>query len=176
MTKISDFWRNISRPCLLAAGLVAALGALASGFTLPPASAPLPDFQVLSTSGQAKSSRQLSTRNKWLLIYVEPDCRPCEAALKVLDKDPALSNPAQKVIVVVGGRNAAETQRFARQFDWLPEASWFADANRQSATALARRGAPVIYGIQDNNIAWSVSGSLSDTNKLAALMLPWIQD
>jgi hypothetical protein len=76
----------------------------------------------------------------------------------------------------VGGQNAAATQRLARNFSWLPEASWFADLNRQSATALGRRGAPVIYGIKENHIEWSVSGSLADAEKLAALMLPWIQD
>ena len=172
MNKTRASWRTIIGPRLWAVCFMAVCGLLASGFT----NRPWPDFPVVSTAGQSKSSRQLSTRNKWLLIYVEPDCRPCEAALKVLDQDPALSNPAQKVIVVVGGRNAAETQRFAQQFAWLPEASWFADANRQSATALGRRGAPIIYGIQDNQIAWSVSGSLADANKLAALMRPWIQD
>lgn len=176
MSNLNTKWRGHAgrRLWWLAVGLLLAIdGRVETRAAL--GGQPLPDFQVVALNGQTTSSQQLATREQWLLVYLEPECRPCETALRVLAQDPPLTQLAQRVVIVAGGRDVAATQRLAQSFTWLPAEVWYADAERQSAAALGRRGAPLIYGLRGPRIEWSVSGALAETDKLAALMRPWIQ-
>ena len=38
----------------------------------------LPDFDLTAVDGRTVRSQDLERGGKWLLIYVQPNCRPCD--------------------------------------------------------------------------------------------------
>ena len=146
------------------------------GGTVANAPTQLPDFALKALDGHAVRSRQLSTRGKWLLVYVEPGCRPCEEVFRVFNRETPLSGLSAKIAVVVGGRTPDEAKHIAEKYPWLPAECWYADAQRLAPAALKRRGSPVVYGIKAGNVEWSVDGSLSDPDKLESVLLTWIEE
>lgn len=139
------------------------------------APAPLPDFELKALDGRTVRSRQLTTRKKWLLIYVEPGCRSCDDVFKVFHRETPLGELPQKVAVVVGGRTPEEIKRLAERNDWLPQGCWYADPTRRAAAALKRRGSPIVYGIRDGQIEWSLDGLVPDFEKLESILLTWTE-
>lgn len=147
------------------------------GATLPStlaATKPLPLFEVRALDGRKVKSQQLAGGDKWLLVYVEPGCKPCEEVLRVFKRQPPLASIEQKLAVVVGGRSAEEVKSLASRFAWIPESCWYADASSASATALKAKGAPVVFGIRSGRIEWSLSGVLANSQKLESILLTWV--
>lgn len=149
-------------------------------FGLLPSSAlaaprPLPDFEVTTLDGRAIKSRRFSSRERWLLVYVEPGCRPCEEVYRVFNRETPLGELPQKVAIVVGGRTVEEVKWLAERYPWIPQDCWYADPARNANAAMRRRGAPVVFGIKTNMIEWSVGGSLSDEGKFESVLLTWIE-
>lgn len=138
-------------------------------------SKPLPPFEVRALDGRVVKSRQLATGDKWLLVYVEPGCKPCEEVLRVFKRQPPLASVEQKVAVIVGGRTADEVKRLTSRFPWIPDDCWYADPSSQSAAALKAKGAPVVYGVRSGEIEWSLDGALANAQKLEAILLTWIE-
>jgi hypothetical protein len=156
--------------------LMAFAAAPLAGLGVANAPTPLADFELKALDGHAVRSRQLSTRDKWLLVYVEPGCRPCEEVFKVFNRETPLSDLNAKVAIVIGGRTPDEAKHIAEKYPWLPQECWYADAQRLAPAALKRRGAPVVYGIKAGNVEWSVDGSLSDPGKLESVLLTWVEE
>lgn len=137
---------------------------------------PLPAFEVKTLDGRTIQSSEMTPPGKWLLVYVEPGCQPCEEVFKVFNRDAPLADLRQKVIVVVGGRSVEEVTALAARFSWIPAECWHADPLRRAAPALRSEGAPVLYGVRRNHIEWSLKGVLSDPKKLESILLTWCEE
>ena len=136
---------------------------------------PLPEFRVSALDGRTVRSSDLAADENWLLIYIEPGCRPCDGVLKVFDRAAPVADVRRRVVVVVGGRTVEETKLLAERFRWLPEACWYADPARRAAQALKAGGAPVVYGVRGDQLEWTLNGTLSDAKKLESVLLTWLE-
>lgn len=136
-------------------------------------SPPLPSFQVTNLDGQPVQSAQLSAKNQWLLVYVQPNCRPCAELFKAFQKKEAQPDLSDKVIVVVGGGTVEQAKALAQRTPWIPQASWYADPTKAAAPALKVKGAPVVFGVRQGNIEWDLSGVLADEKSLKSILDTW---
>ncbi|HXR41040.1 MAG TPA: hypothetical protein VN738_01465, partial [Acidothermaceae bacterium] len=58
--------------------MIAAVAGLLAPASAGAADRPLPDFAVSSPDTGTVSSAALGDGNPWLLIYMRPDCAPCD--------------------------------------------------------------------------------------------------
>jgi len=131
----------------------------------------LPVFRLTDVTGQAVSSGQLTRAGNWLLVYVRPDCRACDAVLQSVEADDA---PwlAPRIAVVVQAVDLAAVEATQRRFPSLAGATWYGDA-AAGARALRVTNAPVVFGVRDGIIEWSVAGVLSDATDVKTIMANW---
>lgn len=110
--------------------------------------APLPPFTVQTLDGVEVQSSELSTRWQWLLIYVQPNCKPCEDIFRAFRRKDSETDLAQKVVIVVGGATVEEANALAARISWLPRSSWYADPSRKVMYELSVKGSPTVFGVR----------------------------
>ena len=131
----------------------------------------LPDFEVASADAALVSSADLGDANRWLLIYIRPDCTPCDAVVNLwTDAEPPAA-PA-RVRVIVGAASADTLPQVQARYPMLSGAGWYADPTGAAARALGLTGAPVLLGLRGGTIAWISQGLLPIT---ASQISGWIR-
>ena len=134
-------------------------------------SGPLPAFEVTALDGVRVSSAGLARQGRWLLVYVQPGCVPCEGVLNLLKEDGAGGLP-ENVTVVASG-TAEETRALAGLFPNLTRSAWYADPLGAARDRLGLQGVPMVLAMQGSTIEWSIAGLLPDTASLQALFRAW---
>ena len=157
----------VMRQLMMAAALVV-LGTAASAI----GPAPLPAVNLADVKGQTVSLPALARTGNWLLVYVRPGCVPCDSVLRALDAGED-QDAIKRLIVVTAGVNAGELPKFAAANPALTGATWYADADGLLGAALAIEEAPVIMGVSNDTIQWSLAGILSGRSRTRNVMSNW---
>lgn len=136
---------------------------------------PLPAFTVVAPGGAAAPSQQLSTEQRWLLLYVTPGCPSCDQLVASLKEWHTPQLAARTVIVVRANAADAAAYMTAHLPVEAADVSWYADTTSSAWQALRLTGAPVLVGIESGDIKWSISGVLNDPNALEPVVRSWIE-
>lgn len=136
---------------------------------------PLPEFQVVAPDSRPVASAAIAPQNRWLLIYVSPGCRSCDALVRTLPKwqSPAL---LARTVLVVGGR--PEAARAWVETMIAPELSgiaWYGDPDGNARAALELPGAPVLVGVQAGQVEWQLGGVLNSPSALESVVRSWVE-
>lgn len=134
---------------------------------------PIPDFQLITVDGQTVKSADLASAGAWLLIYVQPTSHYCDQLLKTFTKDRYPSLPASAIFVVNGSVDDAKAMK--AKYPDLASAGWYADPAKAAFTQLKLHGVPVVLGIRDQKIQWSLNGILQDDTTMHSILTSWIQ-
>ncbi len=157
-----------TRRVLVSAALVWACGAA----VLAIERRPLPAFTVTAHGGAAVNSTNLTQEGKWLFVYVEAACAPCDALLRTIDEtDQPLV--ASRMVIVVGGVNDIDLATFASGYPRLTTATWYADASRTAARQLKAPGMPFVFGMKQQITEWAWVGVLPDAASAASALVSW---
>ena len=160
---------------LIRSSIALALVVLSSGAGAA-ADRPLPAFQVVAAAGQPVASADLGEAGNWLLIYTRPQCAACDRVLRLLVADDSESAPQlvltpqslARVRIVVGGVAGTAVNAFRQRYPALLAAAWYGDPSGDMAAALALHGAPAVFGIHGQNVAWTSQGALPITRSAIA--------
>ena len=155
-----------ARLCLVVALLTPAPGPLAAVERKP-----LPPFSVVARDGTETPSEALTTEGPWLLMYVQPGCTPCDAILRSIDT--AEAHVAGRLIVVVGGADAAGAARLAAGYPKLAASRWYADPDKTMGKALPLAGTPVVFGLRGRMLEWSRAGLTPSMASVKSAMTSW---
>jgi hypothetical protein len=133
----------------------------------------MPDFQLSSLDGQSVKSADLPSSGSWLLIYIQPTSHYCDQLIKSLTKErfPGL---ASRTVFIVGG-SVDDAKAAKAKYDELSTASWYADPSRTAFSQLKLHGVPVVLGIRDKKIQWSLNGILADDKTFQSILNSWIE-
>jgi hypothetical protein len=134
---------------------------------------PLPPVELIGLDGIRATNADLTRSGKWLMIYVHADCRPCNALLELIDRQETPLLPS-KVVVVIGGMGVDDGNVLAQKFPDLVEASWNADPERAFLKVLQLPGAPVVLGMRDDVIEWSLAGALGKSADVQSVLRSWV--
>lgn len=134
---------------------------------------PLPALSLADIAGRPVTTSQIAMTGTWLIVYVQPGCRPCESIITVAthERHPGLPD---RLAVVVAGAGARELQALAARFPNLPESAWYGDADRTMFTRLRLSGVPVVIGLRGQMIEWGLSGVLPDAAAVESVLASWI--
>jgi hypothetical protein len=157
---------------LLSAACVFAGGVRGAGAGAPRA---LPAFKVTSSAGAEVSSSDLSARDRWLLVYVAPGSRTCDALLNALRdwKTPALID---RTVILVGAERSDAAGLMNRSLSGdMAAIRWYADAAGNASKALGLKGVPVIVGVLNGKIEWTVNGVMNDAAQLQSIVRNWVE-
>jgi len=141
---------------------IAAVAGLLAPAPAGAADRPLPDFAVTASDAATVSSAQLGDADRWLLIYIRPDCAPCDSVVYLWSDGDAPAAPS-RVRVIVGAASPAVLAQVQAKYPLLNGAAWYADSNGEAARALGLTGAPVLLGMRGTAIAWTSHGLLPVT-------------
>jgi hypothetical protein len=134
---------------------------------------PVPVFEMTDAAGGIVSSSQLTRAGNWLLVYVRPDCPPCESVLRSVDREEHPGLPS-RIAVVMNTTDVGAIERVAAGFPGLAGASWYADSSN-GAQALSVTTVPAVFGFRGGTIEWSVAGVLTDTTDIKAIISNWVR-
>jgi hypothetical protein len=134
---------------------------------------PLPDFELTTLDGRSIRTQELASNGKWLLIYVQPNCRPCDVLLKLIT-EPEFSALAGRLVIVVGGASADEAGAMAGRFPGLAGAAWYADPPKTASVQMKATGAPVAFGVLQATIVWNLNGVLPESVRMKSILKSWI--
>jgi hypothetical protein len=134
---------------------------------------PLPDIQLTAADGTTIKSTALPSQGNWLMIYIQPRNQFSDNLLRLFKKDqyPTL---APHAVIIVGG-SVDDLKNAQARFPELAAATWYADTNRSGFGLMKLTGAPMILGIKQRTIAWSLSGILADVNVAKSIVNTWLQ-
>ena len=133
---------------------------------------PLPDIQLTAADGSTVKSSALPTTGNWFIIYIQPRNQFSDNLLRLLKKDDYPTLAAHAVIIIGGTTDDLKTAQ--ARFPDLASATWYADTNRSAFTLMKLTGAPMILGIKQRTISWSLSGVLSDVNVAKSILNTWL--
>lgn len=158
---------------MLTAAVVAVLLALAAQQATAIERRPLPTFQVAALDGTAVASPQLAVGGQWLLVYVAPGCAPCDRLLAAFKAWQTPDLLARTVIVVGGTTDGAKAYLAAALPPEVSAIRSYADPLASAWTSLQLTGTPVIIGVKDGAVNWSISGVLNDPRALESAVKTW---
>jgi hypothetical protein len=158
---------NVTRPLRLSCSLALLAAAASLASAAPPA--PLPSFELTSLEGNVVAAEEAAPAGRWLLVYVSPHSGAARQLLRTLEGGPA---PAPSLLVVVGSA-PADAKALAAAFEGRLTAAWYADPGGAARRALGLRGVPVVLGLDDRAIRWTLSGGLSDPRTLRSILVSW---
>ena len=134
---------------------------------------PLPAFTLTRGDGTTVASDRLVQTGNWALIYLAPQCVPCQAVLRSIDRaeHPAL---ARRLVIVVAGASAGGVLDEAARYPELSDATWLADPLRAIPGPIGQGGVPTVIGIRDRMIEWSLAGVLTDAADVKSVLVNWL--
>lgn len=131
-----------------------------------------PAIDLLREDGRAAVSDRQIRSGAWIVLYVAPECASCEAVLAAADAMQG-AHPRARLLVVVAAEPSAMSRAF-RRYPHLSDATWLADPTNALARELRLPPAPVVLGLRDRLIEWSVEGVLTETAQLQTIMTSWL--
>jgi hypothetical protein len=142
--------------------MIAAVAGLLAPASADAADRPLPEFEVTSADAATVSSAALGDSSRWLLIYMRPECPPCDAVAE-LWSDAESPAPLARVRVIVAATSVETLPQVQARYPMLRGAVWYADSTGAAGRALGLTGAPVLLGMRGEAIAWISQGLLPIT-------------
>jgi hypothetical protein len=155
-----------ARPVLRLPCLALLAAAAAGAWASPPSS--LPAFDLVSLEGDAVPAASLAREGRWLLVYVSPHSGASRPLLQVLE---GMEAPRPSLVIVVGAE-PADAKALAASFEGRLEAAWYADPGGAARRALGLAGVPVVLGVRDRSIQWTLSGGV-DRRTLRSILGSW---
>jgi hypothetical protein len=133
---------------------------------------PLPSFQLTSSTGQTVKTADLPSKGNWVLIYIQPKSQFSDNLLKVMKRD-LYPNLEQHAVIIVSG-SVDDLKNTQSKYPDLSQAAWYADTDKTAFSQLQLHGAPVVLGIRQQVIQWSLNGVLPDTNVSRSVVNTWV--
>jgi hypothetical protein len=136
---------------------------------------PLPDLALMNLEGTALKGQTELPSGKWLLVYVQPNCRPCDRLLNLVKQD---ENPglASRMVIVAGGVDRATAAAARDKLRDLADARWYTDQSGKASAALKMSGVPMVFGVRDKMIEWRLSGVLPADSKVKSILASWVAE
>jgi hypothetical protein len=133
----------------------------------------LPLFELLGADGNGVTTDRLIRAGRWMVIYVQPDCRACENLLRIVMTAEHPRIPS-RLAIILGGSTLDEVRATAARFPELSEAAWFADPSKASVPPLQIRATPAIFGLNGDMIEWSLGGVSGPSSEVKSVIASWI--
>jgi len=145
---------------------------LVASFALAIEPVPLPTFQLTNAEGQTVKSADLPSKGNWLIIYTQSKSQFSDNLLKQLKRQ-QYPNLEQHTVIIVGG-SVDDLKSTQSKYPDLAQASWYADTDKTAYAQLKLHGVPVVLGIRQQTIQWSLNGVLPDTNVSKSVLNTWV--
>ena len=134
---------------------------------------PLPDFTLIASDGSQVASSRLVRDGKWLLLYVNRDCQPCESILQSFDRREQ-SGVASRLVIVVGGIRADALAGVAQKYPGLAAAVWLADPQRGMVGIFRLAGGTVVLGVANTQLEWSMADAGPQFANMVSAIRGWV--
>jgi len=136
---------------------------------------PLPAFRVLGPDGAPIASRQLTAESRWVMLYIAPGCAPCDDLLRATGTWQLQPRPGRIVVLIRGTVTDAAAYVEKNPARKVATVTWFADAGDEAWQALELTGTPVLIGVQDGEMKWTIAGVLNDPKMVDSVVRTWLE-
>jgi hypothetical protein len=155
----------------IVAGAIAVLCLVTLAAALDPVA--IPELQLTSIDNAPIKTSDLPSKGNWVLIYVQPKSQFSDNLLRLLKREQYPSLEQHAIIIVGGGLD--DLKAVKAKYPELDKATWYADTTKSAFTQLKLHGVPVVLGVKDQVIQWSLNGILSDVNVAKSIVNTWVQ-
>jgi hypothetical protein len=160
--------KQLVAPALLLTVLVAS-GASAR------AAGPLPSLDLFAADGSRTETARLPIASgKWIFIYVRPHHRASDELLTRLS-GPRYAGVPQRTVIVLAGVKADGLAAFQAKYPALAGAVWYVDPVKMTGAALKLSSAPIILGVDDHDVRWTLNGLPYNVAWTRSLLRSWVR-
>lgn len=161
-----NFQRTQSAALILALYLIGSATAVAAS---------LPRLELIAGDLSTTSPGQLHISNgKWLLVYVRPRHTASDELLRRLSATTYAGVP-ERTLIVLAGVPPERLAPFAANYPKLAGALWYADPLKKTGVILKLNGAPVIVGVDRQEITWAVNGLPRSDRWTQSMFTTWVK-
>jgi|SRR5579864_408155 len=141
----------------------------------PARAAVLPRLELIAPDRSVTNVTQLSIASgKWIFIYVHANHSASEELLRRLSKTQYAGVP-QRTVIVLGGVGADGLASFTARHPQLAAALWYADPVKKTRAVLKLSGTPIILGVDNQEITWSLNGLPRDDRWTQSMFTTWVK-
>ncbi len=135
----------------------------------------LPAITGITTARAGGNAASSQRTGHWLLLYRTESCVPCDRLTNVLAaSDSTDLRNGVPYTIIVGGSSSASLGLLRAKYNTLADASWVADPDRTASKSLQTRGAPELFAMDGNRIAWKISGNFGNPQQVLHIADSWI--
>jgi hypothetical protein len=81
-----------------------------------------------------------------------------------------------RMVIIAGGFDGPGATVERGKFKDLADAQWFTDRPGKAWVALKMSGVPMVFGVRDQAIEWSLSGVLPSDAQVRSILASWVAE
>lgn len=148
--------------------------AMASRKNRPPLEA-LPSFSLTALTGESVAVSTLQHQGHWLMLYLRPNCAPCETVLQSLaGTERRQLQGGKPLLVVVRGHSTSEVTELRAKYPALGDAVWVLDQKGDGMKALKLASMPTLYALYDGGVAFTLPGTVGNPATVEKMAGTWM--
>jgi thiol-disulfide isomerase/thioredoxin len=134
---------------------------------------PLPPFDLVSPSGVVVTATRFAADERWVLVYVAPNCGSCDRLLAALAQW-RTTLPVNHIAVVVES-DADVARRYVDEHGIEAAGfAWYADVGGAGARAMDVQRLPALAGLGNGELSWSIDGVLNQPEAVEPAVRGWL--
>ena len=133
---------------------------------------PFPDLVLTDLAGAPLSASDLPDTGHWLLVFVRPECKGCDALLEQMNTDERPDAP--RIAIIVSGGSTEQAEGIKGRYANLAAARWLLDLDGGAAEVLRPPTAPTVWGVRNRMIEWDLAGALRGGKELESVLFSWL--
>lgn len=131
---------------------------------------PWPKVELVAADGSTVASDRVARAGTWIVVYVSADCAACDPVLTSVTR---LGEAAARTVVVVAG-DAQALSKVTAAYTTLADVTWLADPSQALAVPLRAQSVPIIVGMRDRTIEWTIAGVLANQAEIGTVLASWL--
>lgn len=134
---------------------------------------PLPQVSSLTDrTGAAVSPQAFASEGRWLLIYIQKDCRTCDTMLAQVQAEEE-ADPS-RITVVFEDASVAALAEWAKSYPVLNDVRLLSDKGGALAKELKLKTAPSAMGIERQGVQWMFTNTRGSDESQRSILFDWI--
>lgn len=135
---------------------------------------PLPQVALTDRAGAPVPAESIAQDGRWLLIYIQKDCRTCMTMLhQVQDEEEA---DLARVTIIFEDAAAKDFDELLQDLPRLADARLLADKGGAFSKEMKLKTAPVALGIDKNTVHWKFTSTRDSLESQRSILFSWIKE
>lgn len=135
---------------------------------------PLPQVALADRAGAAVPAERIAQEGRWLLIYIQKDCRTCMTMLRQVQGEEEAD--LARVTIIFEDASTKDFDDLIKEMPRLADARLLSDKGGVFSKEMKLKTAPVAIGIDKNTVHWMFTSTRDSLESQRSILFSWIKE